>query len=297
VILPGSWRSEADIPPGLAEIGATDEGREWLTELPRLVERCADRWGLTIGEPFAGSQVSLVLAATVPDGTDAVLKIQWPHRESEYEIEALQAWAGKGAVLPLDHDAQAHAMLLERCVPGFHLSTLDEDEALGVMIGLLPRLWVPVDAPIGTLVEEAAWWHENLELWSERAGHPFSEPLLRASLEALSELPATQGEQVLLHQDLHPDNVLRATREPWLAIDPKPLVGEREFSVAPIVRAYELGHSEDSVRGRLHRLTAELGLDRERARLWTMVQTLAWAIDSGEADPWHVQTAEWLLTS
>jgi streptomycin 6-kinase len=80
-------------------------------------------------------------------------------------------------------------------------------------------------------------------------------------------------------------------------IDPKPLVGEREFSVAPIVRAYELEHSVESVRRRLDRLTAELGLDRERARLWAIAQTVAWAIDTGEADPWHVQTAEWLLAS
>jgi streptomycin 6-kinase len=250
-----------------------------------------------VGEPFEGAQVALVLPATTADEMDVVLKIQWPHRESEHEAEALNAWNGKGAVKLLDHDEDAHAMLLERCLPGSHLSTLDEHEAVDVLIGLLPRLWVPVEAPIGTLSEEAGWWHENLEEWSERAGHPFSEPLFRAALEALRDLPASQGEQVLLHQDLHPDNVLAATREPWLVIDPKPLVGEREFSVAPIVRAYELEHSEEWVRGRLDRLASELGLDRERARLWTIAQTVAWAIDGGEADPWHVQTAEWLLAS
>jgi streptomycin 6-kinase len=250
-----------------------------------------------VGEPFEGAQVALVLPATTADEMDVVLKIQWPHRESEHEADALNAWNGNGAVELLDHDADAHAMLLERCLPGSHLSTVEGDEALDVLVGLLPRLWVPVEVPIGTLSEEAGWWQENLEEWSERAGHPFSEPLFHAALEALRDLPASQGEQVLLHQDLHPDNVLAAIREPWLVIDPKPLVGEREFSVAPIVRAYELEHSEESVRGRLDRLASELGLDRERARLWTIAQTVAWAIDGGEADPWHVQTAEWLLAS
>lgn len=250
-----------------------------------------------MGAPFAGGQAALVLPATTADDMDVVLKIQWPHRESEHEVEALNAWMGNGAVMLLDHDAEAHAMLLERCLPGSHLSTLAEDEALDVLIGLLPRLWVPVDAPIGTLSEESGWWHENLQGWSEQARHPFSEPLFSAALEALRELPTSQGDQVLLHQDLHPENVLAATREPWLVIDPKPLVGEQEFSVAPIVRAYELEHSERAVRGRLDRLTAELGLDRERARLWAMAQTVAWAVDGGEADPWHVKTAEWLLAS
>jgi hypothetical protein len=56
---------------------------------------------------------------------------------------------------------------------------------------------------------------------------------------------------------------------------PKPLVGEREFSLAPIIRSYEFGHSRDAVFDRLDRLSTGLNLDRERARRWCLVQTLA----------------------
>lgn len=83
-------------------------------------------------------------------------------------------------------------------------------------------------------------------------GHPFEPALLEAALEALDRLRGTQGEQVLVHQDdLHGANVLRAMREPWLVIDPKPVVGEREFSLAPIIRDYDFGHSRGSVISRL----------------------------------------------
>jgi streptomycin 6-kinase len=118
--------------------------------------------------------------------------------------------------------------------------------------------------------------------------------LLNAVLEALDALRGTQGKQVLLHQDLHGDNVLRAAREPWLVIDPKPLVGEREFTVAPIIRAYEFGHSRASVVDRLNKLASALGLDRERARLWALAQTLAWAFEGDRAIERHVDTARWL---
>ena len=100
-------------------------------------------------------------------------------------------------------------------------------------------------------------------------GAPFERELLNAALEALVGLRRTQDEQVLLHQDLHGENVLRSRREPWLVIDPKPLVGERDFTVAPIIRAYEFGHNRKCVVKRLDRLASGLGLDRERARLWT----------------------------
>ena len=88
--------------------------------------------------------------------------------------------------------------------------------------------------------------------------------------------------------------MLAAEREPWLVIDPKPLVGEREFAVAPIVRAGELGHSKEAVLGRLDRLTGELGLDRERALGWTLGQTIAWSFD-GDFHARHAEIARWLL--
>jgi streptomycin 6-kinase len=217
-----------------------------------------------------------------------------PHRESEHEAAALELWAGDGAVRLLAHDPEKHALLLERCVPGTPLAEAGQDAALDVFVDLLPRLWKPAGAPFRPLAEEAAWWAGHLEETWEQAGKPFERRLLDAALEALRELPPTQGEQVLLHQDLHGDNVLAAQREPWLAIDPKPLAGEREFGLAPIVRSFELGHHRRDVVHRLDRLSSELGLDRERARGWAVGQTLAWAFDSTYHET-HIDTVRWLV--
>jgi len=146
---------------------------------------------------------------------------------------------------------------------------------------------------VHTLAEEAAWWAETLERDWEAAGRPWERSLLDAAFGYLIELPPAQGAQVLLHQDLHPDNVLAAEREPWLVIDPKPLRGEREFAAAPIVRAPELGHDRGAVLARLDRVCGELGLDRERARGWTVAQSLAWG--TGDRAAQHADVARWLL--
>ena len=232
------------------------------------------------------------MAAVTGDGTEAVLKVQEPHRESEHEAAALELWDGHGAIRLLDHDPDEHALLLERCVPGTPLSEVGQDTALDVFVELLPRLWKPAGEPFRPLADEAAWWVEYLpkQDWSK------APELLDAALEALRELPGTQGEQVLVNQDLHAENVLAAQREPWLVIDPKPLAGEREFGVAPIVRSFELGHSKRDVLHRFDRLTSELGLDRERARGWTIAQTVAWTSDSTYHSR-HAETARWLLES
>jgi streptomycin 6-kinase len=188
----------------------------------------------------------------------------------------------------LARDDERHALLLERCRPGTHL----RERALDVLVELLPRLWKPAGTAFRSLAEETTWWTIRDE-W-EKTGKPFEERLVDAAEAAFEELAPSQGEQVLLHQDLHADNVLAAEREPWLVIDPKPLVGEREFGLAPIIRSFELGHSKRAVVRRLEFLTSELGLDRERARGWAIGQTIAWSFD-GDFHTAHAEVARWLL--
>lgn len=280
--------------PGLAWAEKTPEGRAWLERLPALIDECIAEWEVELGPPFPYAQASLASPARLPDGSEAVLKICFPHRESEHEGDALRAWDGNGAVRLLAHDPERWALLIERCVPGTALREEEPERALDVFSELLPLLWIPATPPFRPLAEEAAWWAEGLERSWTDAGRPFERRLLDAAISYLRELPPTQGEQVLLHQDLHADNVLRAGRAPWLVIDPKPLVGEREFGLAPIVRSFELGHSERAVRQRLDRLSGDPGVDRERARGWAIAQTVAWAFDS-EYLPQHIETARWLL--
>ena len=274
----------------LAWIRTLPGGAEWLEAAPRLAAEAAAQWDVELGAPFARGMVSLVL----PAGDEAVLKVQFPHGEDEHEAEALRVWDGDGAVRLLAHDETRHVLLLERCVPGTHLGAVSAAEALDVAVSLLPRLWKPADAPFRPLADEAAGWAERMPAKWEAAGRPCERRLLDAALEALRELAPTQGEQVLLHQDVHADNILAAQREPWLAIDPKPLAGEREFGVTALVRAFELGHSKRDVLHRLDRLTSELGLDRERAARWTIGQTVAWSFGSDYFRE-HVETAGWLL--
>jgi len=259
---------------------------EWLTGVPALLDEVAESWTLTLGPAYPPGAVGHAVRVELADGTQAVLKLSNPDREILQEPDALERWDGDGAVRLLARDDARSAMLLERCEPGTFLSASAAD-TLDVFVGLLPRLWKSGNG-FASLEDEAA-------IWAEEITRDTRDPKLRdAALGYLRELPSTQGEQVLLHQDLHGENVLSAEREPWLAIDPKPLAGEREFSVAPIVRSFELGHSKRDALYRLDRLTSELGLDRDRALGWTVAQTVAW---SGGRDYWepHVETVRWLL--
>jgi streptomycin 6-kinase len=237
-----------------------------------LAAAIAEEWELRLGEPYPPGAAGYVARAELADGTPAVLKIQHRHREDEQEAEALERWGGDGAVRLLRRDDERGALLLERCEPGTPLSE-GAGDPIGVLAELLPRLWRDATG-FRTLEEEVSRWALEGEVGDLARG-----------------LAASQGELVLVHQDLHGENVLAAQREPWLVIDPKPLAAEREFALAPIVRSFEFGQTRRDVLHRLDRLSAELGLDRERARGWTVVQTVAWSADS-VAD--RSEVVEWL---
>jgi streptomycin 6-kinase len=282
------------VPASLDWLRGHEAGRSWLSALPGLVAGCAQYWSLRLGEPFPDSYVSIVIPARLPDGSDTVLKVQFPEPDSRHEAAALRLLGGSGAIRLLAHDEDRLAMLIERCVPGAPLSTVPPDEALTVLIGLLPRTWRPPAAPFATAETEADRWIARLDSRWVATGRPCERSLVDAAVDAFRGLSGTQGEQVLLNQDLHVNNVLRAGREPWLVTDPKPLVGERELAVACLVRDYGLGHSRYAVRGRLDRLTAELGVDRERARGWSLAKAVLWAFQDEEGMTRHFETARWL---
>jgi streptomycin 6-kinase len=232
---------------------------------------------------------------------ETVLKVGFPQEESEHEGLVLRLWDGDGAVRLLAEDPERHALLLERCEPGTPLLEVDDDEAVDVVIGLLPRLWRPPPDDLRRLADVAATWVDELpDLWEER-GRPFEKRLLDAAVGALAELGPTQGPLVVGNEDLHAGNVLRAQREPWLVIDPKPVAAEREFGPAAMIRDVKEHASPrgalraDRLRRRLDRFSSELDLDRARVRGWTVAHTMAWGFEGNGFRAEHAEIARLVL--
>ena len=137
------------LPQSLREgvIAWKPDGQDWADSLPVLVEHCRELWQLEIGEPFEGGCTALVAPAERADGSSCVLKLRYPDDESRHEPEALERWAGNGAVRLLERDEVTGALLLEHLQPGTSLREVaDIDEAIALACGVLRRLWQPVEA-------------------------------------------------------------------------------------------------------------------------------------------------------
>lgn len=207
---------------------------EWHACLPSTIKDIAARWALQLGPAFEpGGSTAWVAPAHRADGPPAVLKIMWRHFEAEHEADGLRAWDGRGAVRLLDFarvDERTDVLLLERCLPGTAAAALHEAAQDAVVAALLRRLWTSAPGrqfrPLADMCEA---WADGLD--AARASAVLGDTALaRDGVALFRELPRDwSGPDVLLATDLHAGNVLAAEREPWLAIDPKPYVGDPTY--------------------------------------------------------------------
>ncbi len=265
------------IPPTLQAYAARDERvAAFVDGLPRRVRELLDAWGLGLDGPARHGRCALVVPVRTSTGDPAVLKLSLPHDEAEHEHLALQAWGGNGAVRLIRADPRRWALLLERLHVAEDLTETRDLEACEVVAGLYARLHVPALPQLRRLSSSVGAWTERL------ARLPADAPVPRRLVEqavtlgrAFAADEATDARTI--HGDLHYENVLAGDREPWLAIDPKPLAGDPHFELAPMLwnRWDEVvagGRVRDAVRRRFHTLVDVALLDEDRARDWVVVR-------------------------
>jgi streptomycin 6-kinase len=288
------------LPDGV--LGMARRGGDWATwvdELPALVDGLLAEWKLTTDGWMMHGFVALVVPVRTTSNRPAVLKVSFPDPESEHEHLALQHWHGHGAVQLLRADPHRSAMLLERLHPE-RLTDLWDLEACEIVASLYAQLHVPAIPQLRPLTSYVETWADQM------AALPRSAPLPRRMVEQAVSLsrdfvsdPASTG--TLVHGDLHYENVMAADRQPWLAIDPKPVNGDPHYELAPMLwnRFDELeGDIRNGVRARFHALVDHAGLDEHRARDWVVVRMLnnaCWRLQD-EPDTERVTSDEEYLT-
>jgi len=141
----------------------------------------------------------------------------------------------------------------------------------------------------------ASWWDD---LPRVMAGAPYEGRIVDEAVARGRKLAASQPRSVLLHGDFHPGNVLAAQREPWLFIDPKPVIGEPAYDLAQLLynRARFLIRSEGAItalRQQVEFFAADLGLDPARIAGWAFVKALGWQFGPEFVTLFHEVAQAW----
>ena len=276
------------LPDGV--LGMADRGPEWaawVESLPGTAADLVEEWELEPdGIPMHGF-VGLVLPVRTADSRTAVLKISFPDDETAHEHLALRRWGGRGAAALLRADPHRRALLLDR-LGERKLSEIDVEEACEQVALRYRDLHVPASPQFHRLSEVSRRWGSGLAALPRSA--PLPHRLVQQAVSLAHDLasdPGTDG--TLVHGDLHGDNVLEAPEDKgdyvgdWVVIDPKPLSGDPHLEPAPMLwnrwdEAVATGDVRDAVRRRFFTIVDTAGLDEDRARDWTVLRLMAFAL-------------------
>ncbi len=274
---------------------AGEEGREWLERLPTILAACEERWGVRIGEPVGNLSFNYVAPAVRADGSEAMVKVGLTD-EFPSQPEALRHFGGQGMVQLLAYDEQDAAMLMERLRPGTSLRAVEDDEvAISAAADVMRRIWRPLPTehyPFPTVTDWGKGFARLRALYNGGTG-PFPPAIFDRAEKMYAELCASMAEPVLLHGDLHQDNILAAEREPWLAVDPKGVIGEPVYETGSILRNFwpdilSVGNPKALMARRIDQLAAELGFERARIYDWAFAQavlSVLWGVeDTGKIE-------------
>jgi streptomycin 6-kinase len=208
------------------------KGEKWLDDLPQTLEEICVKWNLTLEDFFPNLSFNFVAKCFDNKGEKYVLKVGVPDEDSPLltEKRTLEAFDGKGVVKVLRYDEKLCAMLLERAVEGKTLSeTCGEDYAKAVEIAIEVLKKLPRNPPDKTQFINLETWIDGLNR-AFKAG--FAPEKVSKAQEFFAALIEPFERKILLHGDVHFDNILSARREPFLLIDPKGLIGEIGYEIA-----------------------------------------------------------------
>ncbi|WP_062205566.1 aminoglycoside phosphotransferase family protein [Streptomyces sp. NBRC 109706] len=259
-------------------------GEKWLAQLPGIVGELLDRWGCVPDSGVRHGGVGVIVPVRRHGSEPAVLKVSFPHPGNVHEPDAFAAWAGRGAVRLYERDDARFGMLLERAEPTTLATLSDGDEVVRIAGRLGRRLAVAAPPGLPRLRERADAWEAELRRDAVELTHALAPRVVDAAVATVRELGRDQPD-TLVHGDLHPGNILRAEREPWLAVDPKGYAGDPAYDGGALLKSRapaltEAGDLRRAVHRALDVFAEAAEVDPERARRWAQfhaVEAAFWA--------------------
>lgn len=251
------------------------KGRQWLELLPNLVIESANIYGLSNLRPVSNLSYNYVLSG-FQGPQPIILKLGLDVDGCKRESASLIAFKEFGAVQIFSEDNGL--LLLESADPGVSLKSYfpaKDDEAINISANVIKRLH---KAPIPNSYE-----FPHIKDWLTTLDNNIKIPYeyLQKARHIRDQLLKNAAPDVLLHGDLHHDNILQHGKN-WLVIDPKGVIGESAYEVAAFIRnpCAELVNHTDAlniIHNRISRFAELLELSERRISDWCFVQAvLAW---------------------
>lgn len=253
-----------------------DNGKQWLDSLPEITAKIAKEHNLSGLTPVNNMTFNYV-ASGYQNENPIILKIGMNSKALTKEASCLKAFAKHAVAEVIAHDD--NMIIMQRAVPGSTLkdhfpdNDIDATKILCESIKELHKASIPESHNFYHLSELFKTLDQKLDIPNE---------ILSKAKHLRDKLLSTTTEEVLLHGDVHHDNILK-NGDSWLVIDPKGFIGDPAFEPAayfcnPIPELLQENQPREIITNRINICSAELGIDSQRIADWLYAKSvLCWA--------------------
>ncbi|MFL1504950.1 aminoglycoside phosphotransferase family protein [Pseudomonas sp. O64] len=246
-----------------------------------MFERYLQSWNLTVdGDPVVTPGSHLLPVRW--QGRPAMLKMAHT-AEEQLGGRLMSWWAGEGAAQVYAHDDTV--LLMERAIgPGSLMRMAlngQDDQASQIACATVARLHASRPSPPPGLVPLQTRFQSLWTAADDNGG------VLRDCAAMARALLAAPQDVVVLHGDIHHDNILDFGARGWLAIDPKRVIGERGYDYANLICNPDLPTCHDPLRftRQVEVIAQAANLARPRLLQWVLAHaglSAAWFLEDGE---------------
>jgi streptomycin 6-kinase len=252
-----------------------------------VARRAFEAWGLSAdGASFSTSsstlypvcwktRAAMLKVVTHPDERNGAAALAWFAGQGAVEVLAMQ---GDAVLMARAGGADALVQMVERG---------EDDAATRIICSVVQALHAPRAAPPPAEMTPLTRRFRSLFRVAEAEGAP--EHYAEAAKMA-RRLLAEPLSEVVLHGDIHHENILHDEARGWVAIDPKGLIGEATFDYANTlenpVRHRELVLSAGRLRRQAEVITEESGIALRRLLEFTFAfgaLSECWGVEDGNA--------------
>lgn len=268
-------------------------GEKWITDLPGIVDNLRDLWELKNIKPVDNMTFHFVAKAETEFNQPVVIKIGLDKTVTESEVSALRFFNGHAAVKLLDYDSNYHALLLQQAIPGKSLKSIYPEKCDCVIdeyINTINKLHCQKNSDIHLFIHISEWLSSLDRIKSDK----IPKNLLNKAIQLKNHLLNTSKNEIILHGDLHHDNVILNGTE-WIVIDPKGVIGEAEFEIAAFDVIHSSEFNKEDLRklfdSRIKRLSEKSKLDFQRIKDWFFVRLIlsaVWSVEDKSDPSWAI---------
>lgn len=277
-------------------------GEAFYRDTVSRLQLYAEKWALNSLAFIPSYSANLVFTCISKSHGPAVLKLANPaFGTMATEYGALREYGGGGFCRLYEADPEGSALLLERIRPGRPLRDESSLETrLSVFCSLYEGLHLPSSNPERYPTYQG-WVEKITDEMSRRPEWAGLYAHMKRAKQICSSVSAAYSRKMLLHGDLHHDNMLLGEGGRYVIIDPKGVVGDPVFDVPRFV-LNEFGDDitdelYGKITGILAALERRLRIPLETLKECLYVETvmgLCWSAEDGageEERPSMLETA------